>query len=192
METFMETLKIKIEIADRRFEADGPLSSVEGLANAFMKLVMGGNAETLAAETAAAAAKAAAAAAETASAARAAEAEAVEQQRQAKIIPLGRIMRVNGTLLWLSHPTKKPKDALLVLLLGQRELRNVHSVTGTDLMRGLRSSGFRIDRGDYFLNHLAKLKYVTTEGKYRARRYQLTEAGTQLAQQLARQVIASI
>jgi hypothetical protein len=58
----METLKIKIEIGDRRFEADGPVSSVEGQANAFMKLVVGGNTETLAAEAAAAAAKGAAAA----------------------------------------------------------------------------------------------------------------------------------
>src|SRR6267143_796823 len=53
----METLKIKVEIGDRKFEADGPAGIVQGQVNAFMKLTLGGSAETIAAEAAQAAAE---------------------------------------------------------------------------------------------------------------------------------------
>src|SRR2546430_16547603 len=89
----METLKIKIEIGDRKFEADGPAGIVQGQVNAFMKLTLGGSAETIAAEAAQAAAEAARAAeerlAEEAARAR------VAQQQEAQVPAYDKILRIS-------------------------------------------------------------------------------------------------
>src|SRR3989441_1899705 len=186
----METLKIKVEIGDRKFEADGPPGIVQGQVNAFMKLTLGGSAETIAAEAAQAAAETARAAqerlAEEAARARAA------QQLQEQVPAYDKILRISGTMVALTVRSRNASQAMLVLLLGQRELRNNTLVSGVDLLRGLRASGYRVRRSDNILNTLARWKYVTPEGRYRARRYQLTESGALSAQEIARQLLASL
>ena len=186
----METLKIKVEIGDRKFEADGPAGIVQGQVNAFMKLTLGGSAETIAAEAAQAAAETARAAeerlAEEAARARAA------QQLQEQVPAYDKILRVSGTMVALTVRSRNASEAMLVLLLGQHQLRDNTLVSGVDLLRGLRASGYRVRRSDHILNTLARWKYVTPHGKYRARRYQLTESGAQSAQEIVRQLLASL
>ncbi|HYR86393.1 MAG TPA: hypothetical protein VE422_20065 [Terriglobia bacterium] len=160
----METLRIKLEIADRKFEAEGPVEIVQEQANAFMKLIMGGSAETLAAEAA----------------------------RAAQEPMLDKIMRAGGRIVWLTVPSRSPAEALLVLLLGQRRIRNNDLVSGIDLIRGLRSSGHRLARADYLLNSHARKELIAVHGKHRARRYELTESGALRAQEIARQLLASL
>lgn len=154
----METLRIKIEIGDRKFEADGPAEIVQIHFNAFMKLTVGGNAETLAEKT----------------------------------IALDKIMKTSGTVVWLNIKTTKAPGALLVLLLGQKQLRNNILVSGTDLIHGLRASGHRLLRADYILNSLARGRYITVHGKHRGRRYQLTDSGLLRAQEIAQQLLGSV
>ncbi len=162
----METLRIKIEIGDRKFEADGPVEIVQVQANAFMKFAAGMNAETLAAE--------------------------VAQERKEPTTELDKVMRVTGTTVCLSVRSRSASEALLVMLLGQSQLRKNDLVSGTDLIRGLRASGHRMPRADYLLNNHARNKYITVNGKHRGRRYQLTESGMLRAQQIAQQLVASL
>ena len=165
----METLRIEIEIGDRKFKADGPVEIVQRQVNAFMKLTVGGNEETVAAEAAAAAKK---------------------EKEQA--IALDKIMEVAGTIVRLRAGSGTASEVLLVLLLGQRQLRNDNLVSGTDLIQGLRASGHLMSRADYLLNYHARRRYITIHGKRRARRYQLTESGVLKAKGLAQQWIASL
>ena len=174
----METLKIRIEIGDRKFEADGPANVVTLHANAFMKFTVGGNAETIAAEAAANV--------------KAIEAAARAKEQNEKALRLDTIMRVDGATVALNILPKQSRDALLALMLGHRELRNNHVVSGGDIIRGLRASGRRMVRADHVLKSCARYKYLTSTGKYRGRRYQLTETGVQRAEAVASLLIATL
>ncbi len=165
----MENLRIKIEIGDRRFEAEGPVEIVERQANAFMTLTVGGNAETLAAGAAARA-----------------------REGKEETPPLDKIMRVSGKVVWLNVQSRSASEAVLVLLLGQKQIRNNTLVSGTELIQGLRASGHRVSRADYLLNNHARRKSILVVGKYRGRRYQLTESGAVRARQIGEQLLASL
>jgi len=78
---------------------------------------------------------------------------------------------------------------VLVLLLGQSRLRDLNLVGGSALIEGLRASGYPTNRIDYLLNTHAGRNHVVIDGKRRARRYQLTPAGTAKAEQIARRLI---
>jgi len=172
----METLKIRIEIGDRKFEADGPANVVTLHANAFMKFTVGGSAETIAAEAAANA--------------KAIEATARARENE-RTLRLDTIMRVDGATVSLNIAPPHSRDAVLALMLGHRELRNNHIVSGSDIIRGLRASGRRLLRADHLLKGCARNKYLTSTGKYRGRRYQLTQAGAERAEAVARALIAA-
>ncbi len=165
----METLKIEIEIGDRKFKAEGPADMVREQTNAFMMLTVGSNAESIAAQAAAAAA-----------------------EKRDPPIPFDKIMAVTDRTVWLTVPTDSHRDALLVLLLGHRQLRGSAVVNGVELLHGMRSSGYRSLRVDYYLQTLEQQAYLTAEGTRQRRCYQLTERGLARAQQLARDFIGRI
>lgn len=58
------------------------------------------------------------------------------------------------------------------------------SVTGAQIMEGLRQSGLKIPRADYILMSHAKDGYVTYKGSARARKYSLTQKGVEHAERL--------
>ena len=69
------------------------------------------------------------------------------------------------------------REELLLVLLGQRSLRNKHAVAGNEITNGLRLSGRVIHRVDYELDKMTTAGDVVTMGKGRARRYRLTNQG---------------
>jgi len=163
----MEKLRIRIEVGDRKFEAEGPAALVEKQVNAFMKLTVGGSAETIAAE-------------------------AAEAAKAPPPSVLHKIMRCSGTVVWLTVQSRSVRQALLVLMLGQWQLRSNALVSGADLIRGLRASGHRMRRADYLLNSLERGKYITIKGRHRRRRYQLTEGGARSAQEFAQLLLSAV
>jgi len=166
----MDTLKLKIEIGDRRFEADGPSDVVSTHANVFMKLTLGGNAETIATESR-----------------NKASAEQISAQNA---LQLQTILRVEGSQIALNLLPKKREDALLTLMLGHRNFRKHSLVSATELARGLSESGIDVKRSDHLLMRCQAWKYVSSIGRYRNRRWELTEAGIQRAEAVTRALIA--
>jgi hypothetical protein len=141
-------------------------------ANTFLKLTLGGNAETIASE-------------EAASQARAAK-EAESQLR------LDRIMVVKGANISLKTIPKRPADAVVTLMLGHQNLRNNPHVGGGDIVDGFNASGRSIERVDHLMRICRRHGYVTATGKNRGRRYELTAAGVQRAEEVAHALIAGL
>ena len=100
-------------------------------------------------------------------------------------------LRVNGRVVFLGIRTESVEDALLVLLLGQKHLRNNDRVTGAEIMDGLRASGQRVGRVDHLLNRHVRDGSITVTGKRRSRRYKLTNRGIQRAQEIT-DLLASV
>ncbi len=106
---------------------------------------------------------------------------------------LERIMRVNGPIVSLTVKAPvSPADAVLLILLGQRQIRLNHIVSGTAIMSGLRLSGFRIRRADIILRKHGEQGLVIATGIRRTLRYQFSTTGIERARQIARQLIATL
>ena len=163
----MDTVRIRIEIGDRKFEGEGHAKLVEGHVKTFLKLVAGLDADTqeVAPKT-------------------------IEDGKGAS--ELDSILNVADTVVWLSVKPRSASEALLVLLLGQQHLRKNTLVGGADLTRGLRYSGHKIARADHLLNAHARNKNIVVAGKHRGRRYQLTESGAIKAYEIAGRLLATV
>jgi hypothetical protein len=72
-----------------------------------------------------------------------------------------------------------------VILLGQQQLRGNAAVAGTEIMAGLRGSGYTINRADHILKRFAAAGDVVATGKRRRRRYRLTTDGAGKALKIA-------
>src|SRR5205807_9904884 len=68
---------------------------------------------------------------------------------------LEKIMRAEGRLISLTVRADTVADAALLLLLGQRQFRANDSVTGGEVLDGLRESGQAVPRIDSTLSRLA-------------------------------------
>jgi hypothetical protein len=165
----MSELRIRMKFGEHEFEAEGLADAVERQLESFKQLIAPGQAAALSQRTA----------------------ESPEDQRKAAPPALERIMRIRGRILSLSV-TATAADAVLVILLGQRNLRQNDSVSGTEIMRGLRDSGIRIPRADTILTKHAGTGSVIAMGERRRRRYRLSSAGVEQAQQIALSLIALV
>ena len=102
------------------------------------------------------------------------------------------VSRINGRIVSLKIAAKLPTHAVLALLLGQQLLRNNTKVKGSEIMDGLRQSGYRLSRADYILkDHVAKAN-IAVIGTHRRRRYKLTPLGIEKAQEVARVLAAAL
>jgi hypothetical protein len=99
-------------------------------------------------------------------------------------IPLSitKVARVNGKVVSLSVPCQSLEQAVMAVLLGQRQLRGNPFVAGTEIMAGLR---------DNILKRQAMLGNVVVTGKRRLKRYRLTTDGAERAQKIAQALAAS-
>lgn len=104
---------------------------------------------------------------------------------------LDKIMRVEGRVVSLTARPNSVDDALLLLIYGQRVLRKVEAVTGSELTDGLsQTGGLDVARIDRRLEKAAA--EVTTIGAHRAKRYRLTNTGMAKARSLAAELIAKV
>jgi hypothetical protein len=100
------------------------------------------------------------------------------------------IMRQEGRMVSVTRRGRSLEDDVLLVLLGQKSLRNNDTVTGGEITTGLRLSGRVVGRVNYELDKMTAAGDVITTGTGRARRYRLTNQGLVKAQGLARSLAA--
>lgn len=171
--------RLKIKIGEHEFEAEGPTEIVQAQLAAFAELVskIPASPPPKPAEP---------------------TRETVEQPQNGgsnsgtQQLNLDKIMRADGRLVSLTVSTEDVADSALLLLYGQRHYRNNDSVTGGEVLDGLRETGQNVTRIDYTLHRLAADGYVITTGSGRGRRYRLNNRGVQKAQELASELISNV
>jgi len=166
----MSELRIKIRLGEREFEIEGSAESVERQFEAFKWLIAPPPDPTPVKEPLP---------------------EPPTPALAVERVPLERIMRIRGAIISLSV-SSKVHDAVLVILLGQRIYRQNDNVSGIEVMEGLRDSGIRVPRVDLLLSRYARLGIVVAMGQHRRRRYRLSTAGVEQAQQIAHRLIALV
>jgi hypothetical protein len=83
---------------------------------------------------------------------------------------LSKIMRVDGRSVSLTARPEGIREAILLILYGQKELRENDSVSGSEVMHGLaRTGGFSVARVDRYLEALASDGEVIVIGEHRAK-----------------------
>src|SRR5271157_108935 len=107
-------------------------------------------------------------------------------------LPLEKIMRVEGRRISLTAKCESVADAVLLILLGQRDFRSNEQVSGAEIMDGLKQSGYIVPRVDLMLDKLSTEGTVIVIGIHRARRYRLTNQGAKRALEIAKNVLALV
>jgi hypothetical protein len=175
----MAEYKLKIKVGEHEFEAEGPADVVQAQFAAFKDLV-----SSMAVQ-------------KPAQDAPVAEVEKPPGKpdvpaNNGGTLPLEKVMHTGGRIISLTVHTQSTADAILALLLGQRQFRGNDSVTGAEILDGLRQSGRTVERIDLILNRLSAEGSVITIGQHRARRYRLTNPGVNRAQEIVRGLIALV
>lgn len=106
---------------------------------------------------------------------------------------LTRIMRVDKRTVSLTATPSSVEDAVLLLLYGQRVLRNNESPTGSEVVDGIETTGgLDIGRSDRLFEKIARNGDVIMIGERRGKRYRLTNAGITKARQIAASMLALV
>lgn len=106
---------------------------------------------------------------------------------------LSTIMKVENRIVSLTVPPKAVDDAVLLVLYGQKMMRNNESVTGGEIVDGLTATGgLDVGRSDRLLERVARNGDVIMIGERRGKRYRLTNAGANKARQVAASLIALV
>src|SRR5436190_22959859 len=133
----MDTNKLKIKIGDNEFEAEGPTEIVQEQFAAFRELVANlpqtrpplpdpANPGDPATRT---------------------------NEGKGELM-LGKIMKHDGRIVSLTARGASVDDEIMLVLLGQKNLRNNDSVTGGEILDGLRLTGRSLNRVDYQLDKM--------------------------------------
>ena len=170
----MDTQKLKIKIGSHEFEAEGPVDIVQSQFAAFKELI---------------------AALPLNKPEQAAQAILVEEEKSPDSLPhlpIEKILKTEGRVVSLTARCESIDEAVLLILLGQKEFRSNQEATGAEIMDGLVQSGYRIPRVDHQMNKLTADGSVITIGVHRGRRYRLTNLGLTKALNSAKEVIATV
>jgi hypothetical protein len=165
--------KLRIKIGDHEFDAEGPADVVQDQFAAFKEMIA-----TLPTPSR----------------------QPQEQQRdteqnntsQLPHLPLEKIIKVEGRVVSLTARCESVDEAVMLILLGQKEFRNNQEVTGAEIMDGLKQSGYLLGRVDLVLDKLSKEGSTITIGVHRARRYRLTNVGHSKALSIAKEVLTTV
>jgi len=106
--------------------------------------------------------------------------------------PIEKIMKAEGRVVSLTAKGETVDEAVLLILLGQKDLRNNQEVTGSEIMDGLKQSGYQVDRVDRITDKLSDSGDAITIGVHRGRRYRLTNQGLGKALAIAKELIATV
>jgi hypothetical protein len=180
--------KLRIKVGEHEFEAEGPPEAVQAQFEMFKQLLTASAAILQPRPIAAAAESAADEAAEIQTPGNGAKREA-----GAVDTDLHKIMRVDGRIVSFTVPPATADAALLLLLYGQKILRQNDGVTGNEVISGLTTTGgLGINRPDRMLARAATSGDVIVIGEGRSKRYRLTNTGLAKARQLAAELIAKV
>lgn len=166
-----DTTKIKMKIGEHEFDADGPVDIVKEQFAAFRDLVA-----TLAAT----------------STQRHDAPPSGNQKPGQNGMDLDKIMRHDQRIVSLTVRGESIEDEILLVLLGQRQFRQNDSVTGSEILEGLRQTRGNVNRVDYQLTQMANEGDVISVGVRRARRYRLTNQGVTHATTIATALIGTV
>ena len=115
------------------------------------------------------------------------------EQSTATEARLDKIMKLNGRIVSLTIRPHDVEDAVLLLLYGQKVLRQNDSVTGAEIMSGITATGgLSIGRTDRLLEQLATFGDVIVIGEHRSKRYRLTNAGLAKVRTMADSYLAVV
>ncbi|MBZ5505676.1 MAG: hypothetical protein LAO78_09320 [Acidobacteriia bacterium] len=172
----MENYRLKIKVGDHEFEAEGPSDVVKEQFEAFKEMIANVPPSGIANKPLATA-----------------QAQMDNSvSADTNILALDKITRTEGRYVSLTARPGSIEDALLLTLLGQRTYRGNDTVTGSELMDGLRQSGMNVGRVDWRLEKMATEGLIIKIGSGRASRYRLTNQGMSRAQEIARNLIALV
>jgi hypothetical protein len=172
----METAKIRMKVGDHEFEAEGSPESVTAQLETF-KILLGLVGSKI---------------------------EKPEDPKPDQLpappavtngashVSLERIMRVQGRVVSLTAIPPTYDAASLLILLGNKDLRNNESVTGGEIGDGLAQSGRPVPRVDRVMDKLIEEAFVLKSGFRRAVRYRLSNSGHQKALSIARELVATL
>jgi hypothetical protein len=105
---------------------------------------------------------------------------------------LTKIMRVSGREVSLTARPQSITDAILLLILGQKMLRQNDTVTGGEIIAGLElTGGYTFNRIDGTMEKIARDGDLLTFGERRGKKYRLTNTGLAKARAVAAELISS-
>ena len=156
----MSESKVRIRFEGHEFEAEGAAEEVRFQLSVFRDLVAPKPAEPV---------------------------EAKPSQPEPPPLALNTILRHSGDVVSVTAEAEVG-DAILLMMLGHRNLRRHDIISGSQIMNGLRQSGIDLPRVDMHLKKHARQGSIIATGIRRTRRYQLSVTGLQRAQQIARRL----
>jgi hypothetical protein len=178
----METQKLKLKVGDHEFEAEGPIDVVQAQFAAWKELIASIPAKQPEKP-----------AYLSASGATAPLAELLQPSPDSVLrLPFEKIMKTEGRIVSLTARSETIEETVLLILLGQKEFRGNQEVTGSEIMDGLKQSGYMLKRVDHLMDKLSTDGHVITIGVHRSRRYRLSNTGLTKALGIAREVIATV
>jgi hypothetical protein len=172
----METSRIKIKIGEHEFEAEGPAELVKEQFETFKDIISKVPSITAQEQNQKAV-------------------NTIIQQLDTDGIPLlkfEKIMHVSGRIVSLTALPTTTQDAALLIILGNKELRDNPSVTGQEIGDGLAQSGRPVPRVDRIMEEAIQGAFVIKTGVKRATRYRLTNQGLVKARRLASELLATV
>jgi|ERR1019366_1625223 hypothetical protein len=106
---------------------------------------------------------------------------------------LGKIMKKEARVVSLTIRPQSVEQALLLIILGQRYLRNMEVTTGGEIMAGISSTGgLTVTRIDRFLEKMGREGDLIVAGEHRSKRYRFTNSGLIKAQKIAKELLATV
>lgn len=178
MDNSSSPARLKMRVGDNEFEAEGTPECVREQFQAFQELVKTVCASSIERKTV--------------------DSSGPTSQRNDTMptldADLPKIMRLdNNRIVSLTARVEGVHDAVLIMLYGQKTLRNNEAVTGAELNDGLSATGgYSYGRLDRILDKLALDGDVTSFGERRGKKYRLTNTGIAKARILASDVIAKV
>ena len=180
----MESSRVKMRIGVHEFEAEGSPEIVQQQLEAFKSLLLSQPPPSAADQQAHQ---------ETQSAEESTPAT-ITQPTQAPTahVRLEGILHADGRVVSLTALPGTVEEAALLIMLGQKELRNNVSATGQEVGDGLAQSGKPTQRVDRIMEKHIRDAFVLKTGLGRATRYRLTNQGMSKALNVARELLASL
>ncbi len=106
---------------------------------------------------------------------------------------LNRIMKSEGRVISLTAPPTDVVEAVLLVMYGQRILRNNETPTGSEVIDGIKATGgLDMGRTERLFQRIASTGDIVLLGEGRGKRYRLTNTGINRVRQIAARLIATV
>jgi hypothetical protein len=178
MEAHMDTCRLRVKIGPYEMEAEGPRDFVEKHYGSFSERIPQQGTQL----------------ATVPIAANPVATPGAEVLTESTLAPIFH-QESNGRMLIL---TAKPSgdssevDAVLLLLLGHKEIRGVDLVSSDELLYGLKQSGYPVERADRIAARAREQGFLIPTGVRRGTRYRLTVPGTTRAKRVAQELLEQV